>query len=133
MQHAVSNRFFYSAIVFALIGICGGIYMAASHDHLAAPAHAHTLLLGWVSMAVFGFFYRLVPQAARTLANWHWWLMNIGVPVMAIGILLVRYENAAIGEPLAAGSSFVILAAMILFAINVVHGLNSEGAASARA
>lgn len=133
MQHAISNRFFYSAIVFALIGICGGIYMAASHDHLAAPAHAHTLLLGWVSMAVFGFFYRLVPQAAGTLAAWHWWLMNIGVPVMAIGILLIRYENSAMGEPMAAGSAFVILGAMILFAINVVRGLNGDRAASARA
>lgn len=132
MAHAVSNRFFYAAIVFALAGMVGGIYMAASHDHAAAPAHAHLLLIGWVSMAIFGLFYRLVPQAVNTLAIWQWWLMIIAIPFMTLSIAMIRYGQVEMGEPIAATSSLVVLTAMVLFAINVVRGLSDEEKSTVR-
>jgi hypothetical protein len=125
VDHSISNRFLYAAVAFALLGVLGGIYMAASHDHAAAPAHAHLLLLGWVSMAIFGFFYRLVPHAAGRLAVAQWWLMAIAVPVMAVGITVIRYGDPGLGEPLASASSVAVLAAMVLFAINLVRGLRT--------
>jgi hypothetical protein len=35
---------------------------AAAHDHSIMPAHAHLNLLGWVSLFLFGIFYKLIPD-----------------------------------------------------------------------
>jgi cbb3-type cytochrome oxidase subunit 1 len=125
MNHMLSNRFMYAAVTFALIGVLGGIFMSASHDHTASPAHAHTLLLGWVSMAIFGIFFRVVPEAVGRLAHYQFWLMVIAVPVMGVGITLIMYGNPSAGEPLAVVSSFMVLAALVFFAISVLGGLGS--------
>ncbi len=89
----IDTRFFRAAVIYALVGMAGGIYMAASHDHSLTPAHAHWLLLGWVSMFLYGVFYRLFPTASRTLAAWHWWIANIGLIVMVAGIVII-YSGA---------------------------------------
>lgn len=44
---------------------------------------------------------------------------------------MIRYDNAGTGEPTAAASSFVILGALILFAINVVRSLAKRAQAPA--
>ena len=55
-------RFLLVAVVAAMIGMGGGIFMAITHDFTLAPAHAHLNLLGWVSMALYGLFYRAFPE-----------------------------------------------------------------------
>ncbi len=52
----------------AFMLVCGvgmGIYMGISHDFSLAPIHAHTNLIGWVSLALFGIVYRLYPELQR--------------------------------------------------------------------
>ena len=58
-------RFLLVAVVAAMIGMGGGIFMAITHDFTLAPAHAHLNLLGWVSMALYGLFYRAFPELLR--------------------------------------------------------------------
>ncbi len=52
---------FRAAVLFALIGMGMGIAMAIARDHSVMPAHAHLNLLGWVSLFLFGIYYRLNP------------------------------------------------------------------------
>lgn len=47
-------RFLLIAVAVALVGMCGGIFMAATQDFTLAPAHAHLNLLGWVTLALYG-------------------------------------------------------------------------------
>jgi cbb3-type cytochrome oxidase subunit 1 len=115
----LARRFFRHSVIYILIGISIGIYMAASHNHTLAPAHAHLNLLGYVSMALYGLFYRAWPAAADDrFANWHFWIANIGVVGLIASLipLLLGYGAA---EPFTAAFSFVVLAGMILFAIVV--------------
>ena len=58
---------------FMLIGGVGmGIYMGIAHDFSLAPIHAHTNLVGWVSLALFGIVYRVYPELQeRRLAAIH--------------------------------------------------------------
>jgi hypothetical protein len=42
----------------ALCGMGLGIFMAMNHDFAMMPVHAHINLLGWVSMALYGLYYR---------------------------------------------------------------------------
>ena len=117
MQSSISNWFFRSSVIFGLLGMGWGIFMAASHDHTTAPGHAHLLLLGWVSMFLYAAFYRFFPEVGR-LATLHWWIANAGVVIMIPGIALVVTADPR-GEPLAVVGSLITLAGMLLFAFIV--------------
>lgn len=119
----IDTRFFRTAVIYALIGMGVGIYMAASHDHSLAPAHAHWLLLGWVSMFIYGVFYKLFPAVSARLAAWHWWIANIGLIVMVAGIAFIVTGNPARGEPFAGVGALINISGMLLFAINVFRGV----------
>lgn len=122
----IDTRFFRAAVIYALLGMAGGIYMAASQDHRLMPAHAHWILLGWVSMFLYGVFYRLFPTVSRTLATWHWWIANIGVIVMVAGIVMIYSGAPERGEPFASIGALINVAGMILFAFNVFRGARTE-------
>ena len=110
-----SSLCFQAAVLLAVFGIAWGIQMAMTGDHTAMPAHAHLNLLGWVSLFLFGIFYQLHPQIDRSrtalVQAWGW---IIGTIVQAAGVALVLSGNP-IGEPIAAISSLVVLADMLLF------------------
>jgi cbb3-type cytochrome oxidase subunit 1 len=115
----LARRFLRHSVIYVLIGVCIGIFMAASHSYTLAPAHGHLNLLGFMSMAVYGLFYRVYPAAANDrLANWHFWVANIGV-VGLIGALIPYLLGIKAAEPVTAAFSFVVLIGMILFAVIV--------------
>jgi uncharacterized membrane protein len=61
-----SKLCFLAAVLAAIAGMLWGLDMAISENHAAAPAHAHLNLLGWVSLFLFGIFYRLHPSLDAT-------------------------------------------------------------------
>ncbi|MFC7396154.1 hypothetical protein ACFQU1_02960 [Chelatococcus sp. GCM10030263] len=110
-----SSVSFIGAVVLALVGMVWGIVMAASQDHSTMPAHAHLNLLGWVSLFLFGLFYHLHPAIDLSrLAVLQVWAWIVGTVVLTIGVALVHTGNA-LGDPIAAVSSLVVVAAMALF------------------
>ncbi len=122
MNESFANRYFRAAVLYALIGMSWGIYMAISEDHGTYPAHAHLLLLGWASMALYGAIYRLCPKAADgTLPRIHFWLAQAALVVMIPGVALA-HSGHAMGEPLAAVGSLATILAMALFALTVWRG-----------
>ena len=111
-------RFYATAIVFVIIGMGWGIYMAASGDHLHAPAHAHLNLLGWVTMALFGIYYHLVPAAgASRLALIHYGVATLGVLLIAPGIVMAVEGS---GEGLAKAGAMLSLLSMLIFLWTVI-------------
>ena len=58
----VSAAFFLMGILFVFAGMALGQFMAASHDMMLAPVHAHLNLLGWATMALYGTFYALTKD-----------------------------------------------------------------------
>lgn len=122
---SIDTRFFRTAVIYALLGMASGIYMAASQDHSQMPAHAHWLLLGWVSMFLYGVFYKLFPAASRTLAAWHWWIANVGLIVMVSGIVIIYSGAPDRGEVFASIGALINVTGMALFAFNVFRGVRS--------
>ena len=115
----MGNRFLRLAVLYALIGVALGIVMAASHDYNLKPVHAHLNLLGWVSLALFGFWYRSVPASAENmLAKIHFWLYNIAFPIQMTTLVLYRMGNKSI-EPVLALASMAVGIAFVCFAINL--------------
>ena len=115
----ISLAFFTVASLCALAGMAWGSFMAASHDHLLAPAHAHLNLLGWVSLFLFGLYYRLNPALdVSRLARVQAGLWSFGTVVLtgAVAAIHMGYDGA---DPIAAVASLIVLAAMLLFAVLV--------------
>lgn len=123
----LARRFLRHSVIYVLVGISIGIFMAAGHNYTLTPAHAHLNLLGYVSMAIYGLFYRVYPAAAGDrLANWHFWISNIGV-VGLIGALIPLLLGIAAAEKFTAAFSFVVLLGMILFAVIVFRATGRDG------
>ncbi|WP_200808371.1 hypothetical protein [Tistlia consotensis] len=102
-------------MAFVVVGMVWGIVMAISQDHSAMPAHAHLNLLGWVSLFLFGIYYRLHPSldAARSAAlQVRVWIL--GTAVLAVGVGLL-HTGHPVGDPIAAVGSLVVLLDMLLF------------------
>ena len=122
MSGSIDTRFFRIAVIYAVIGMALGIYMAASQDFCLRPAHAHWLLLGWVSMFLYGVFYKLFSAAQNARAGWHWWIANIGLIVMVAGIVMIYTGMPERGETLAKIGALINIASMALFSYNVFRG-----------
>lgn len=114
----ISKWFLRFGVLFAVIGMCLGIYMAASHDHTLAPVHAHINLVGWVTMFLSGLFYAVRPDCEGRMARIHLTLAVVGLLILAPGLTGVMF-NYPWGEPLAAGGSLITLAAILAFAFVV--------------
>jgi peptidoglycan/LPS O-acetylase OafA/YrhL len=113
----VSELFFKTAIVFLILGIGAGLQMAISGDHGAFPAHAHINLLGWVTSAIFGGYYALnQAKAARRIAMIHYGLYTIGIVVMLPSLYLMLQGGRTELEPVVAGGSIIVAAAVLVFA-----------------
>ncbi len=111
--------FFVTAAICVTIGMGWGIVMAASHNHVMAGAHAHLNLVGWATMALFGVYYTLTPQAAETkLARAHYVLALAGVVLMVPGIALATLQR---GEGLAVAGSVLTAASMLVFLYTVIR------------
>ena len=116
-----SKLSFRAAVVMVIAGMIWGIAMGITQDHSTLPAHAHLNLLGWVSLFLFGIYYHLHPAVDRSrLASLQVWVWIVGTIILTIGVALV-HSGHAIGEPIAAVSSLLVLADMLLFGWLVVR------------
>jgi hypothetical protein len=123
-----SSLSFKLAVLFVITGMAMGIGMAMAHDHSIMPAHAHLNLLGWVSLFLFGIYYKLNPALERSR------LALVQVVVWSIGTVVLTFAVAAIhlgyqaADPLAGLASFIVLGAMLLFAYLVFRPATAERA-----
>lgn len=124
--------FFSLGVLSVLIGMVWGIQMSATQDHTLAPAHAHLNLIGWVSFAIFAFYYHLVPGAAAgTLPKVHFALALAGLILIVPGIAMAVQDT---GETLAKIGSILTVLSMATFGVIVLRqGLGSKSASPAAA
>lgn len=118
-MRGIAFWFLLAATVCGATGMAGGIAMAVTRDHSLATAHAHLNLLGWVSMAIFGFYYHLVPQAAEgAFAKLHLALSLAGTALIVPGIVLVHTGGS---ESPAKIGAMLSIASILLFLVTVVR------------
>ncbi len=102
-----SRAFMKASLIWLVIGVTLGVAMAV-HPPWAVfrAAHLHMNLLGFVAMMIFGVAYHVIPRfVGRPLhraraASWHWWIANIGLLLMAAGLMLRATGGA--GTPILA-------------------------------
>lgn len=115
----------------ALVGMTMGIVMGATQDFTLAPAHAHLNLLGWVTMTLYGLYYRGVPTRVGRLAWVQVIVAALGFPTMTGGLamLLIDHVGNAVAEvPVMVGSTLVI-GSMLMFIIVLIRDARATAAA----
>ena len=108
--------FIFLAAIFALLGMFYGMYMAGSENHLLASAHAHNNLLGWVTMAIYGLYYRAVPGAVGGLATVHFAVALVANLIFPFGIALAILGTTPLLAAIGGGLEII---AMLIFAFTV--------------
>lgn len=129
-MRGLGKAFFASALVYGALGIALGLHMAISKDHAQLATHAHILVIGWVSFAIFGLFYAAYERAVpRILSRLHFWLAQISFAGLVIGLWLL-FAGQSQYEPVAAVSSLGYAASFLLFVIVAVCAMRSGAPAA---
>ena len=119
------KAFIKTSVVWLTFGFLLGIAMAMYPPWTVyRAAHVHVMLLGFVSMMIFGVAYHVIPRfSGRALyseraAVWHWWIANAGLTLMVVGFAC-RDSGKLIGTwVLSAGGLLSGIGAMI-FAVQI--------------
>ncbi|MFJ8064489.1 cytochrome-c oxidase [Psychrobacillus sp. NPDC096426] len=92
-------RFIKISVVYFVIGVPLGLYMSMAHDYALKGVHVHVNLIEWTSFALAGFVYRLFPSTSRNMyARLHFWIANIGLPLMMIALTVLILNGARSGN-----------------------------------
>ncbi|MBS4196073.1 cytochrome-c oxidase [Lederbergia citri] len=114
------------AVVYFLIGVSFGLYMSFTHVFKLATVHVHINLLGWMSLSIAGIFYILFPKLAQTsTAKVHFWLHNIGLPIMMISIALAILDVSPIFFLFATIGGVATVIGIFCFGYNVLKNIGS--------
>lgn len=111
------------SVVYFALGSLLGFYMSVASDYSYTGVHAHTNLLGWTSLTLAGILYLMFPQAGQSLSGKiHFWLHNIGLPLMMIGLFMAISGYTQFFILVQIGGTTVILAVLV-FAFNVLKNI----------
>lgn len=113
------------AALYLVIGVAMGIAMGASENFVLRPVHAHINLLGWATLALSGLIYCMFPQAGKSrLAQVHFWLLNLSLPVMMGALTMLMLGNKAV-IPVLAIAEIVAALAVLAFVLNIFRNLKA--------
>lgn len=119
-------HFLRISVIYFIIGIAVGMFMSISQNFNYTSVHAHVNLAGWTSFALAGLIYYLFPRlAVNALGKLHFWLANIGLPIMLISLIIFVAGNKSVEPFIAIGASILTLG-ILFFVINVLKNLKAE-------
>jgi hypothetical protein len=120
----MAARFLRIAVASLVIGVSLGLVMGIRHNFALAPVHAHISLLGWAFLAPVGVIYKLCPAAGATRrARIHFWMHNLTLPVLMIGLTFLLSGNEAF-DPVVGVASVAMVAVLFVLAANIFINLN---------
>jgi cytochrome c oxidase cbb3-type subunit I len=113
---SLTKFFVASALFFIWVTVQGALqaqkpihdFIAEGPAQIIPGAHAHVGLLGWVSIAMYGLLYYMVPLVSGKplswpkLVNWVFWLETVTVALMA-GLMI--WDGVVAGMAFKAGAS----------------------------
>ena len=127
-MQGIGKAFFISALVYGVLGMLLGLEMAMRKNHGQMPTHAHVMVIGWLSFAVFGLFYSAHGSAVpKVLALVHLWLAQVSLAVLVIGLYLI-YSGKTQFDPLAAIGSMAYAVSFLVFAVGAVSAMRGKSA-----
>ena len=113
------KKYLIWALGYIVIGMCLGIFMAASHDHGERPTHAHINLIGFVLSLSYGIIHKLwLDRVNQSIAKIQFIVHQAGAVVVFTGLFLLYGDfvpEAKLDPILAIGSITVLSGALLMF------------------
>jgi cbb3-type cytochrome oxidase subunit 1 len=98
--------------------------MSITENMTLSTVHSHIACLGWTSLTLCGVVYHLFPGLSeRVICKILFWLFNIGLPIMIIGVSLYFYTETGLVKAIISIGAVMVSIAVILFAVNVFMGM----------
>ena len=131
------KAFLKASLAWLALGVTLGVAMAVHPAWTVYRlAHLHMLLLGFVTMMIYGVAYHVIPHFVGLrlhrpeAAAWHWWGANVGLALMVCG-LVVRVGAPFLGTVLLGAGGILSALGAYTFAFLIWRTL--DGPASMRA
>ncbi len=129
MDPVAKNFVRMSVIYFAISAVIGAYFMFFRVHSQLYHAHVHLMMLGWMSMMVYGVGYHILPRfngnpvAFPTLAVVHFFVANIALVGLVSTWGLGRYGFSTIPE-----KGFAVLNAIgiFMFVINILFSVRKS-------
>ncbi|MDP3110908.1 MAG: cbb3-type cytochrome c oxidase subunit I [Thermodesulfovibrionales bacterium] len=132
MDRFVKNFIVMSIVYLAIASILGVFMIARPSLLLLKFVHSHLMLIGWVSMMIYGVGYHILPRFAgkliksKTMAELQFWLANIGLVGMLGFYTLGIYNPSDLYKGLIIASGAVEVLSIFLFFYNMIATLYSK-------
>ena len=120
------RKYLVWALCYAVAGMGVGIFMAASHNHLQHPTHAHINLVGFVVSLVYAVIHKLwLGDVPRGLATAQFIAHQAGALTMFTGLLLLFGGVVPDQQldPILAMASITVLAGALLMLFMVLKAV----------
>lgn len=110
----IDRNYLLVALVLALLGMVLGLYMGIAADTTLLSVHVAFLLPGFVTLAIYGFIFRMWPSLKKApLAQAQFWTGVVGALTLIVGAYFYATSRSV---PLAAVGSIVAIVASALMA-----------------
>ncbi|UAL53939.1 MULTISPECIES: cytochrome-c oxidase [Metabacillus] len=111
------------SVLYLALGLLLGLYMSIADDYTLTSVHVHINLLGWTTLTIAGILYYLFPELTdHFLAKAHFWLHNIGLPVMMVGLVFTVSGTNSLLLLTIIGSTATVIG-LLFFVYNVLVNL----------
>lgn len=134
MDRFVKN-FILMSIVYLTIAAVLGVFMFGNPSLMQFKfVHSHLMLLGWVSMMIYGVGYHILPRFAgkliksKAMAELQFWLANIGIVGMLLFYTLGVYNQTDSYRGATVAFGVIEAVSIFLFFYNMVATLYSKAA-----
>ncbi len=122
--------FILMSIVYLGLSAVLGIVMLGSDKAMTLKfVHSHLMLLGWVSMMIYGVGYHILPRFmgrplySTKIGDAQFWLANIGLVFMLVFYMLNVYSPAGVYVMIMVTAGVIELVSIFLFFYNMLKTL----------
>lgn len=116
----MDRSFVITSMLYALLGLALGIYMAASKDHGQLVTHAHIMLLGFVVSFIYALCHKLWLGNSRTLlARSQYYLHQLGTLLLLLGLFLLYADHVPAEQldPLLGIASILVFISVLIMTL----------------
>ncbi|MFJ7839327.1 hypothetical protein ACIQXG_07595 [Lysinibacillus sphaericus] len=115
------------SIFYLILTMAFGLFMHYAIQLQWKTTHAHIGVVGWLTTGFIGLVYCHFKDAAKTgLAKAQFWLYNIGLPFLLVGMMMVYLDVPHwLFELFVSGGGIAVALSILLFFVNVLQNVKS--------
>ena len=116
------------SILYLMLVFAFGLFMHYTVELQWKATHAHICVVGWLTTGFIGLVYSIFKDAAETgLAKAQFWLYNIGLPFLLVGMMMVYIDVPRwLFELFVSGGGIAVALSVLLFFVNVFQNVKSS-------